>query len=83
MPLLTQPPMVPLATCTLRTHELRIGSEVVERDGSTTYVQDHGADDTHIRLQLTNGVDRTFRRHRRWRVIASPAEVSAPFLSAV
>jgi hypothetical protein len=80
MPLLKQPPIVPLATQTLRTHELRLGAELVERDGSSVIVSEVGGDGPHIWLQLTDGTARTFRRDRRWRVIAPPAEVGVPFL---
>lgn len=82
MSLLTQPPVVPLATYTLRTHELRLGTEVVHRDGTTSVVSEVGGDGRHIFVQLTNGTARTFRRARRWRVIAPQAEVLVPFLSA-
>lgn len=80
--LLTAPPMVPLATYVLRTHELSIGSEVVRRDGSSTYVTEVGGDGRHVWLQLADGTADTFRRGRRWRVIAPPADVAVPFLSA-
>jgi hypothetical protein len=81
MQLLKQPPIVPLATQTLRTHELRLGSELVERDGTSVMVSEIGGDGPHIWLQLTNGTATTFRRNRRWRVIAPPSEVGVPFLS--
>jgi hypothetical protein len=80
--LLTAPPMVPLATCILRTHELSFGSEVVRRDGSSTYVIEVGLDGRHIWLQLADGTAGVFRRGRRWRVIAPPVDVAVPFLSA-
>lgn len=82
MSLLTQPPVVPLATTTCRTHELRIGTEIVQRDGTTTYVSEVGADGPRIFVQLTNGKAGSVRRGRRWRVIAPPGEVLVPFLSA-
>jgi len=82
MSLLTQPPVVPLATYTARTHELRIGSEVVLRDGTSAFVSEVGADGRHMFVQLTSGHAGAFRRGRRWRVITTPTEVAVPFLSA-
>jgi hypothetical protein len=83
MSLLTQPPVVPLATTILRTHELRIGTEIVQRDGTSTFVCEVGGDGRHIYVQLTNGTARPFRRGRRWRVIAPQGVVLVPFLSAL
>src|SRR5690606_30003550 len=61
MSLLTQPPVVPLATYTARTHELRIGSEVVLRDGTSAFVSEVGADGRHMFVQLTSGHAGAFR----------------------
>lgn len=80
--LITQPPVVPAATYTLRTHELCLGSEVVGRDGTTTVVSEIGGAGPRIFVQFTNGHSTTYRRGRRWRVIAPAGEVLVPFLSA-
>lgn len=81
MSLLNHPPIAQASTCIARTHELRLGAELVARDGSTTVVCEVGDDGPRIRLQLTNGTTGTFRRGRRWRVIAPPAPVAVPVLA--
>lgn len=90
--LITRPPRVPVVTRTLRTHELRQGTEVVARNGISTVVSaiDHPRDglatgtatDRRIRVQCTNGDTARYRRNRRWRVIAPTGEVLVPFLPA-
>lgn len=81
MSLLNHPPITAPRTCTARTHELRQGTELVARDGSTTVVCEVGDDGPRIRLQLTNGTTGTYRRGRRWRVIAPPAAAAVPVLA--
>lgn len=73
MSLLTQAPMAPQATVTARTHELRVGTEVVQRDGTSSFVTDLGVSGRRIFVQLTDGHAKSYRRDRRWRVIAPPA----------
>jgi hypothetical protein len=77
-----QPPIAGQPTRTVRTHQLHLGAELVERDGSTTVVAEVGADGPHIPLRLTNGTTGTFRRERRWRVITPPnATAGAPVVA--
>lgn len=90
--LITRPPRVPVVTRSLRTHELRQGSEIVARNGISTVVSeiDHAtgtatgpaAVGKRIRVQCTNGDTAHYRRNRRWRVIAPAGEVLVPFLPA-
>jgi hypothetical protein len=70
MPVFAQPPVIPAETCELRTHELQIGSEIVERDGTTVTVIERGADGPRIFIRLTDGSSGDVRRGRTWRVIA-------------
>lgn len=70
MSLLTQVSMAARTAVTARTHELRVGTEVVQRDGTRAFVTGLGVAGRRIVVRLTNGEVKPYRRDRRWRVIA-------------